>query len=133
MSNKLSLEQIKKVLPATYSSDTIHKRIKWDPNNPSKGHCLMVALLVQQNLGGRIEKLDLRGMSSHLDVDTHYRNILPDGSRKDLTVDQFNQPLPNNIPTQIISRRRILSIPDTSKRYYLFLQRFHKNLNPEKF
>lgn len=55
----------------------------WDETKPETGHCRVTAVLIQALFGGDII------FSSFDDGTTHYRNLLPDGTRCDLTEKQF--------------------------------------------
>lgn len=60
---------------------------EWSADNPSRDQCGMTALVVQDVLGG-----DLVLAEVHVDgvkVGHHYWNKLPDGTKLDLTGDQF--------------------------------------------
>ena len=74
---------------SAWGPDTCYpdSRDEWSPDNPSRDQCGMTALVVQDVLGG-----DLVLAEVHVDgvkVGHHYWNVLPDGSKLDLTGDQF--------------------------------------------
>ena len=66
---------------------TSSARKNWSAENPTWGHCAVVALTVQDIYGGDIVRVTYKtrdGVSG-----SHYFNIMPDTSRLDLTFDQF--------------------------------------------
>lgn len=74
---------------SAWGPDTCYpdSREEWSPDNPSRDQCGMTALVVQDVVGG-----DLVLAEVHVDgvkVGHHYWNVLPDGSKLDLTGDQF--------------------------------------------
>ncbi|WP_394888249.1 hypothetical protein ACG873_23965 [Mesorhizobium sp. AaZ16] len=58
----------------------------WSAENPAKGQCSVTSLVVQDLFGGSILKTKTRG-------GTHFYNLI-DGVRWDLTVSQFDYPIP---------------------------------------
>jgi hypothetical protein len=58
----------------------------WSAENPVKGQCSVTSLVVQDIFGGDILKTKTRG-------GTHFYNSI-DGVRWDLTISQFDYPIP---------------------------------------
>jgi hypothetical protein len=63
-------------------------RGQWSPANPSKGHCGVSALVVNDFLGGDLVFADVV-YSDGSAQGYHYWNRLADGTEVDLTLDQF--------------------------------------------
>lgn len=84
---------------------------KWRPDNPARGQCSVTAIAVHDILGGDILKTRTPG-------GTHFYNRLG-GVKWDLTVSQFDQPVPyEDLPS---SREEALA--DTSPDLYAALRK----------
>lgn len=78
----------------------------WSAENPAKGQCSVTALVIQDAFGGDILKTYTRG-------GTHFYNLV-DGVKWDMTVSQFDRPIPfANLPS---SREEAMA--DTSPTQY---------------
>lgn len=78
----------------------------WSSGNPAKGQCSVTALVVHDLFGGHILKTKTRG-------GTHFYNSI-DGVRWDLTVSQFDYP----IPFEDLASSREEALADTSREQY---------------
>lgn len=82
----------------------------WSEQNPAKGQCSVTSLLVHDLFGGEILKTATRG-------GTHFFNLI-DGVRWDLTISQFDHP----IPFRDVAASRDEAMADTSPRQYAALR-----------
>lgn len=82
----------------------------WTPDNPAAGHCSATSLIVQDVFGGEIVATNTPG-------GRHFYNIL-DGVRWDLTVSQFDQP----IPFEDLPATRSQALADASPEAYAALR-----------
>lgn len=73
-------------LQAAWSAETASPPESWSADNPAKNHCSVTALIVQDHFGGDILTTKTVG-------GTHFYNLI-DGTRWDLTVSQFAEPIP---------------------------------------
>lgn len=73
-------------LRAVWSAETASPSESWSADNPAKNHCSVTALIVQDYFGGDILNTQTVG-------GTHFYNLI-DGTRWDLTVSQFAEPIP---------------------------------------
>jgi hypothetical protein len=80
----------------------------WSPLDPARGQCAVTALVVQDLFGGDLRRGVVEG-------DSHYWNVLPDGTELDLTREQFSDFRPISVEPR--SRDYVLSYPDTRLRY----------------
>ncbi|MBA8877890.1 YunG family protein [Phyllobacterium myrsinacearum] len=78
----------------------------WTHENPAKGQCSVTSLVVQDYFGGLILKTKTHG-------GTHFYNLI-DGVRWDLTISQFDRPIP--FQDQPASRED--AMVDTSEQQY---------------
>ncbi|WP_244642462.1 hypothetical protein [Phyllobacterium sp. 628] len=83
----------------------------WSADNPAKGQCSVTSLVVQDLFGGSILKTKTHG-------GTHFYNVI-DGVRWDLTVSQFDRP----IPFEDRPAMREDAMADTSEQLYQALKR----------
>lgn len=83
----------------------------WSPGNPAAGHCSVTSLVFQDMFGGDILVTNTTG-------GRHFYNML-DGVRWDLTVSQFDHP----IPFEDLPATRAQALSDTSPEAYSALRR----------
>lgn len=117
------LNSLQEILVKCYSKDTAYPlNIElWNSKNPTCGQCAITAVIIQDYFGGTIHRIKMK------DNETHYFNIL-DGKIVDFTKEQYE--LYNIViqyePNELISRERILSNPNTNKRYNILKERVEK-------
>lgn len=116
------LAALSKALRESWNADT-SAYPRWSPHSPSRGQCAVTALIVQDALGGDLERVTVNGES-------HYYNRLPDGTELDLTRDQFAAWSPSTPETR--TREYVLSYAPTADRYALLKTRVaeHAQANP---
>lgn len=88
----------------------------WTLENPLWGHCAVVALVVQDYLGGEILRASLLEFPEFAKMRSHYWNRLPDGQEKDFSRSQFGRHYPTLVGVPR-SRQEILADPGTARRY----------------
>ena len=108
------LSDLTNTLRDVYAADTSADPAHWTPQNPTFGHCAVVAAIVQDHLGGTL-------LRTTVDEASHYFNRLPDGTEVDLTRDQFRVWSPTAVETR--DREYVLSYPETARRYRLLNDR----------
>ena len=84
----------------------------------------MTALIVQDFLGGKLLCGEIGGVE-------HYWNSLPDRGEVDLTRHQFSDATISRAPSEA-ARERVLSYPDTQRRYQRLLEIVREELGNEK-
>jgi hypothetical protein len=83
----------------------------WHSDNPAAGQCGVTALVVHDELGGRIVKTEVNGA-------WHFYNVIDNG-RVDFTMSQFDTPIAyDDIPSD-----RAEALNDTSAEQYQLLRR----------
>jgi len=100
-------------IPSAWSRDTSASPDEWTPENPALGQCAVTALVVQELLGGELRRARVNGVS-------HYWNVLPNGRRVDLTVQQFGAEPLTYEPNEAGERRErayVLGFRETAERY----------------
>lgn len=125
---RIDLPKLTKLLPLICSRDTSFDPRRWTEENPLWGHCAVVALLVQDFLGGEILRVSLKDVPEYASVGSHFLNRLPDGSKIDLTYTQFQKTIPTNLKEETREREQILSRKDTSTRYLKIRRRLDEIL-----
>ncbi len=115
------LDLIKKAAGRDTSSDPEH----WTKENSLWGHCAVVSLLAQDYFGGELVRGSLEN-TQYSSLHSHYWNKLGEGSEVDFTARQFKEGLPT-LDSEIRSRERVLSHPDTQRRYEALKARFNSS------
>lgn len=110
----MELRELKNLLTLSWKEETCSPELRseWELSNPSLGQCAITALIVNDVYGGKI----MRCMTSS---GSHYYNLLDDGRRVDLTVDQFWGEIPKYEEGQEKSREYLLGNNDTKTRYLM--------------
>lgn len=98
--------EMREMLRAAWSTKTGGK---WQPDNPACGQCSVTALVVQDLIGGEIQKTSVEGQ-------WHFYNRI-DEQRLDLTDTQFSHPL----DYQDLPSNRQEALEDTSVEKYRIL------------
>lgn len=117
-------------LEASWSQETSSTPEEWSKSKPSRGQCVPTALVAQDYLGGDLQKLSTTFNGKR---ETHYRNILPDGSIFDATRSQYpvDQPLQVEdveLNNHISIREKRLAELDTLHRYEILKAEVAKRL-----
>lgn len=98
-----------RAISRVWSGDTSSPTHAWSPDNPAKNHCSITSVVVQDYFGGEI-------LSTRTPGGTHFYNLI-DGKKWDLTVSQFDEPIPyDDTPSS-----RESALADTSTEKYLLL------------
>ena len=119
----LSLSHFTKVLQKSWSATTSYESDKdWSSANPARGQCVVSSLVVQDYLGGEIVRYAVTGEGID---ETHYFNVLEDGTVLDTTRSQYKDKRVSMIEKPIdlkkngfgSVRERCLADKETSYRY----------------
>ena len=78
--------ELYRVLKDTWSAQTASPSTGWTADIPAKNHCSVTSLIVQDHFGGDIVSTKTKG-------GTHFYNLI-DGTKWDLTISQFAEPIP---------------------------------------
>lgn len=125
-----TLLQLKSALAASWAADTSFVAEEWSLQNPARGQCVVTALVVQTYLGGDLLKFNAVFQGK---PETHYINLLPDGTTVDLTGGQYPAGTPLT-PSQInlhgyaTVRDKMMHEPETVRKYELLLARVQERL-----
>ena len=103
---------------------------EWSKYNPARGQCVASALVMQDYLGGDLLRYEVTGKSIN---ETHYCNLLDDGTIVDTTGSQYKEPVnmivkPVDLKGFSSIREKRLSDKVTNKRYQLLKQFVDKQL-----
>lgn len=112
-----SKEVIIAAVRESWSHDTTASPDEWTPENVALGQCVPTSLVVQDLLGGDLERLATERNGGR---ETHYRNILPDGETLDVSRDQYpedQQFVPAPVEGDV--REYVLGNENTRRRYAL--------------
>ena len=123
----MTINDFEKLIPKVCKADTNKDPGDWNLENPTQGHCAIVSVLAQDLFGGDIVRVSLFG-TPYEEMKSHYFNII-NGKEYDFTASQFKENPYLGVKREIISREKILSFPDTKRRYDLFKNRFTQDQN----
>jgi hypothetical protein len=114
---RVTLEKFVQTLRSICAKETAAGGGKgWTSDNPTFGHCAVASLLVQDLFGGDLLRVSLEG-TEFAEGRSHYFNRLPDGTVIDVTREQFQGRLPENLPAQERTREYVIGNIDTCQRY----------------
>jgi hypothetical protein len=111
--------RLSRALEQAWSRDTSSDPERWSEKNPAWGQCAVTALIIQEYLGGSLMRAAWHAGS---ESGSHYWNLLPDGTKLDLTFRQF----PPEVQLDAASTRErdyVLGFPATAQRYKLLKER----------
>ncbi|WP_205598099.1 hypothetical protein [Caulobacter sp. 17J65-9] len=104
--------ELYRALARVWAGDTASPTGAWASDTPARNHCSVTSLIVQDCFGGEI--LTTRTVGG-----THFYNLI-EGTRWDLTVSQFGEP----IPYEDTPSSRAAALADTSEdKYRLLVER----------
>ena len=84
------LQQFTAVLRSSWAKETSFVPEEWATDNPARGQCLVSSLVVQDYYGGDLMRYRVTGKGFK---ETHYCNILDDGTILDTTGSQYTDPV----------------------------------------
>jgi hypothetical protein len=117
-----SLKQLTNALRQAWNAETGYAGVGvWTSSNPSRGQCVTSSLVVQDYFGGDIVRYEVKGVGID---ETHYFNILDDGTIIDTTGSQYKitvsmHPKPVKLGEYPTLRDKRLADEETRARYYL--------------
>ena len=130
---EITKEQLQIALEKSWKRETSSVPKEWDKARASRGQCVPTALVAQDYLGGELQRL---ATVFNGQEESHYRNILPDGSIFDASRSQY----PNNQDLQVTEvvlngfssiRDKRLNERDTLLRYQLLKGLVERQLSNE--
>lgn len=112
----ISPNHLEQAIRESWSAETSASPSEWDAGTaPERGQCVPTSLVVQDRLGGQLERLATDYNSVR---ETHYRNLLPDGTVLDLTRNQYPEDQAfEAAPVDGDTREYVLSNESTRRRY----------------
>ena len=126
--NKPSLQQLTSALHESWPVEIGNAVVgDWTPENPARGQCIPSSLVVQDYFGGDIVRYAVTAEGIN---ETHYFNVLKDGTIIDTTGSQYKVPVSMIVkPIDLAKnsfqsvRERCLADDDTRMRYELLQSR----------
>jgi len=114
-------------LQVSWGPDTCFDAKEWSSDNPARGHCVASSLVTQDYFGGNLKRYHVTFKSDGHE-ETHYCNILSDGTILDTTGMQYQWPVllePRDVDLKGYAsiREKRLADEDTRKRYKLLADR----------
>lgn len=122
---EITLKDLKEALEHSWSADTAFNRKRWSAENPAKDHCWASSMLVKKYFGGEMKVAILE------DENSHWWNVLPDGTEVDLTKSQF----PKDFvcpPGEIADGRAAFRNPWNYKRFKILEERVEEFLKNKR-
>lgn len=83
---EITKEQLQIALERSWAGETSSVPDEWSEARANRGQCVPTALVVQDYLGGELQRLATVFNGKE---ESHYRNILPDGSIFDASRSQY--------------------------------------------
>ena len=126
----LELDRLLGALRKSWSQETAFDANDWLPENPARGQCVVSALVVQDYLGGDLQRFEVQGNGF---FETHYVNLL-DGVVIDTTASQYSAlsvtltPTPTDLKGFASIREKRLADNSTRERYELLGKRVASSL-----
>lgn len=116
-----SIKEVTNAIEDSWSPYTAFTAGSWSKSNPARGQCVVSSFIIQDIFGGDLQKMKVDFGGS---IESHYRNILPNGKILDVTRSQYPE---NQImePAEITLdgfqdiRQKLFSKANTEKRYKL--------------
>lgn len=130
---KIDIVHFAKTIPSICAADTAAEDgTTWSDENPTWGHCAVVALMTQKLFGGELLRVSLE-RTEFAASRSHYFNRLPDGAVVDATASQFSGRLrAAELPAETRERSYLLSNESTKRRYAAFAVRLTAHLHAEQ-
>ncbi len=125
----MTFEQFRHTINTVAEADTSADPTGWTAENPLWGHCAVVTLLAPDYYGGELVRGDLSHNLKYANLRSHYWNRLPDGQEVDFTASQYPDLSFVQLASEVRERARVVSYPDTLKRYHLLKERFEAVAN----
>lgn len=114
-----AIEDLLAALRCSWSRETSGFPDRWTPGNPACGQCTVSALVIQDYLGGEIQRFIVVDQGAEM---WHVASMLPDGVLLDSTASQFTS-APVYVPRAGESRESALDAQDTAVRYAILSDR----------
>ncbi len=117
-----SFEAINCAVRASLTIETTSSPDEWDAETaPTRGQCVPASLVVQDYLGGTLDRLATTYNGKR---ETHYRNVLEDGTVVDISRDQYPDGQQfEPAPVEGDVRNYVLGNESTKRRYRLLAER----------
>lgn len=122
-------------LRVSWAADTAYDETDWSAENPARGQCVVSALVVQDYLGGDLQRFDVVGREIR---ETHYTNLLTGGVVLDTTASQYDTSDAVRLTPTVADlkgfdslRNKRLADDSTRRRYELLKQRVQSVLNQQ--
>jgi hypothetical protein len=113
------IDRLLRALRHSWSQDTSGFPGRWTIENPACGQCSVSALVVQDYLGGEIQRFIVVDAGQDM---RHVANLLPGGVLLDATASQFSS-VPVYVPRANESRFNALDHENTVDRYEILARR----------
>lgn len=129
-----TLEQLTNALHQAWDAETGYAGSGvWTSSNPARGQCVTSSLVVQDYWGGDIVRYEVKG--ENID-ETHYFNVMDDGTIIDTTGSQYKIPVSMSPKTVNLGgystlRDKRLADEETRARYYLLKSKVDALLSAE--
>lgn len=116
-----TFQEVISAIENSWSAYTAFDHDQWSPDNPARGQCVVSALIIQDLFGGTLQKTKVT-LNGH--EESHYRNILPDGTIIDTTRSQYPTSLEIktteiNLGDHVNLRQKLFAEANTESRYKL--------------
>lgn len=123
-------DQLQAALSKSWTQQTSKNPVEWSTKNPARGQCAVSALIVQELLGGELQKVDTIFNSKQ---EGHFRNVI-NGAVIDTTRSQYPESQQFveseiNLHSFATAREKLLADEDTCRRYEILKSTVFKKLH----
>ena len=122
----IDTETFLRALRQIASPQTSADPARWSNENVLWGHCAVAALLAQDYFGGALVRGSLQN-TKYEHLRSHYWNRMRNGEEIDFTSSQYTDISIEDLRGEERLRDRVLSYPDTVRRYKILKEKFEQN------
>lgn len=123
----LSVEEFVRMVTLVCARESSADPDGWSSGCPLWGHCLVIALLVQDIYGGALIRQSLKGIEGFEHFGSHYSNKLLDGTTLDPTAGILSDSL-REVSKEEYPREKALSRSDNQRGYFVLQEAFINEL-----
>jgi hypothetical protein len=127
MNKGMVIMRLKELLPDICDEETSSDPKRWQFDKCLWGHSDVVALLVQELVGGELMKVPLKNLEGFKSLNHHIYNAI-EGDQVDMAAEVFGNSVLRFPKARPVTRDKVLANPKAKARYQTFSERYRKHL-----